>query len=54
MTIHTSLQKLYPGYKIFREPNNDFKNLFPVMAAVEADWLICHTCMQGSADKQNT
>lgn len=36
------------------EPNNDFKNLFPVMAAVEADRLICHTCMEGSADKQNT
>lgn len=35
------------------EPNNDFKSLFAVMAAVAADWPIC-THMQASADKQNT
>lgn len=33
------------------EPNNDFKSLFAVMAA---DWPICHTHMQASANKQNT
>lgn len=36
------------------EPNNDFKSLFAVKAAVAADWPICHTHMQASADKQNT
>lgn len=50
MKTHFST-KIEPRLENFMEPDNDFKSLFAVMAA---DWPICHTHMQTSADKQNT